>query len=119
MIAHPTRNTTLRAHRVAWENRFGPIPAGLYVCHRCDVRLCVNPEHLFLGTHADNMADMARKGRRKGIARGADNGRARLTLEQVSQIRGSTLGKIRLSRVYGVSPAQIQRIRARKQWIAS
>ena len=49
------------AHRAAWMARHGPIPKGLYVCHRCDVRTCINPDHLFLGTQKDNMIDRAIK----------------------------------------------------------
>jgi len=62
----------VQAHRVAWELANGPIPAGMEVCHKCDRPPCCDPEHLFIGTHTDNMADMAAKGR-------AHNGCARKT----------------------------------------
>lgn len=53
----------VEVHRIVWELTNGAIPAGMEVCHRCDVPACVRVDHLFLGTHADNMGDMARKGR--------------------------------------------------------
>lgn len=81
---------TVGAHRIAWEAAHGPIPPGLHVLHKCDHPSCCNPGHLFLGTHADNMADRSRKGRTNRESRNAGslNGYSRLTEETVRWARG-------------------------------
>lgn len=61
------RGAVWLAHRLVWTLRMGDIPAGMCVLHRCDNPCCININHLWLGTHSDNMADMANKGRRKGV----------------------------------------------------
>ena len=85
-ITHGRRR--IGSHRLAYELQVGPIPSGLWVLHRCDVRLCVRPDHLFVGTHTDNMRDCVSKGRhRHQEYRGESNPEAKLTWAQVERIR--------------------------------
>jgi hypothetical protein len=100
-------------HRVAYEFHRGPIPAGLFVCHRCDVPICVNPDHLFLGTNADNVADKVRKERQ---VRGVKSSKAKLSPEQVLEIRASIAGARALGRQYGITHTTVGQIRQHKSW---
>lgn len=75
-----------RAHRVGYELFIGVIPDGLFACHKCDNPSCVNPWHMFLGTYSDNTQDMLKKNRHNP-QRGEDNFHAKLTKEQVREIR--------------------------------
>jgi len=105
------------AHRLAWKLFRGEIAPGLAVCHRCDVRACVNPEHLFLGTHAENMKDMKEKGR---SPHGDEHSRSKLTAKNVSRIKAMLAeGHMRVSeiaRAFGVTHATIDCIAKGKTW---
>jgi hypothetical protein len=80
------RRKSFYAHRLSWQEKNGPIPKGMYVLHRCDIRPCINPDHLFIGTHLDNIADMKAKRRGRG-ARGETNPHSRLTEKDIVEIR--------------------------------
>ncbi len=73
-------------HRLAWTLKHGPIPAGMMICHRCDERRCCNPDHLFLGTRGDNMADLKTKRAARGEARASDIGTIRIIYRGVELV---------------------------------
>lgn len=108
-------NDRLKAHRYSYSLHIGPIPAGSYICHRCDVPSCVNPSHLFAGTQQDNVSDCVKKGRRVA-ARGERNSHAKLTERQVREIRQSTGTTTAVGKQYGVSAVMVSYIRNRKSW---
>lgn len=106
----------LTASRASWLIHRGEIPAGMYVCHRCDVRSCVNPDHLFLATNNENMQDMVAKGRQ---AQGERSGRHKLTAEHVTQARADhSAGQSgsALARKLGVSTSVMSRILRGLAW---
>lgn len=118
-FAYPGRSPQ-KAHRVAYELESGPIPDGLGVLHKCDNPPCCNPRHLFLGTNADNMADMVLKGRQRSPGyRGEGHHQARLCEADVLAIReraaqgetGKTIGPD-----YGICPEHANRIIRRESW---
>jgi len=104
-----------RAHRLSWEFRNGKIPNDLLVCHHCDNPSCVNPDHLFVGTIADNMADKKKKGR-EAPQKGEQNHNSRLSSEQVAAILSSDQSQRKLASIYGVGKTAIANIKARRRW---
>jgi hypothetical protein len=97
---------TYLAHRLAWELTFGPIPENMCVCHKCDNRICCNPNHLFLGSKNDNIVDMIKKGRGRKLAK--------FTYEESKQIlseyKTGNFTCTYLAKKYGVSRQIISNI---------
>jgi hypothetical protein len=105
------RGKIIKAHRVSWIIHNGAIPQGMFVLHKCDVRHCSNPDHLFLGTHTDNIRDMASK-HRTGV-------KCKLTLDQVYEIKnllGLEIPMTKIAKRYGVSNVAILNIKQGKTW---
>lgn len=101
-------------HRLAFETAYGPVPPGMCVCHRCDNRACVNPDHLFLGSNAENMADMRAKRRQAGWSKKSSR---KLTPEQVNEIRAVGRGNLNeLAERFGVSTQTVWAIQAGRKW---
>lgn len=105
------------AHRFAWELTRGTIPAGICVLHHCDNKLCVNPEHLFLGSAKDNTLDMIAKGRHPIMGKvGEAHVNARLTEREVLEIRRSSLPRRILAKLYSVCPDYINQLKRGRKW---
>ena len=120
-----------RTHRVSWELANGTIPHGMCVLHSCDVRSCVNPEHLFLGTNTDNVADMVSKGRQaigdshgarvhpECLARGSRHGTAKLRQYEIPVIRillSSGISMMDVANNFGVSERAVHLLKHGATW---
>jgi hypothetical protein len=108
-----SNGVTVSAHRYSYEQCVGPIPDGMLVCHRCDNRLCVRPDHLFLGTHEENTRDAMKKGR---LAKGERAGSAKLTAEIVRAIFLAAGTQDDIAARFGVSQGHVWRIKHRRAW---
>lgn len=106
---------SIKAHRLSWLTYCGPIPGDAQVLHRCDVRSCVNPDHLFLGDNDANVADRVAKGR---SARnwGRKSPTAKLTEEQAAAILRDPRTHAEIAADYGISTGPVQAIKAGKGW---
>lgn len=104
-----------RGNRFSWMAYNGKIPSGKLVLHRCDNPICVNPDHLFLGTPRENNDDRDRKGRQRS-PRGSRNANSRLTMENVLEIRNSTMSAYQLAKKFNVTPRSIYLVMKRQSW---
>jgi hypothetical protein len=103
------------AHRVSYEQFIGAIPNGLLVCHHCDVRSCVNPDHLYVGTIADNMDDAVRRGWKK-VLPGEKHQAAKLTEEAAREIKAKLTSIAEAAAKFGVSETTVKHIRYGITW---
>ena len=103
------------AHRFMWEYKFGEIPEGKIICHKCDNRKCVNPEHLFLGTTQDNVDDKMRKGRFVASV-GEKSGLSKLTSEQIIAIKNDVRAQQAIAKDFGITQSNVSLIKQNKSW---
>jgi len=112
------QGTSVNAARVAWQLTYGEIPPSLEVCHHCDDMMCLNPKHLFLGTHKNNMNDMLAKGRERHL-KGEALPHSKLNEVAVKDIRqraNKGVSVKELARQYNVSTSTIRDVVRRKSW---
>lgn len=110
-------NGPTTAHRYSYELHKGPVPDGYFVCHRCDVRSCVNPDHLFAGTPKDNVHDMMRKGRDvRAPLKGSKNPAAKLSESDVLGVMKSDKRSGLIAAELGVCTQTITDIRGGRKW---
>lgn len=112
------QGTSVNAARVAYLLEVGEIPEGMEVCHHCDNMMCLNPKHLFLGTHKENMNDMLAKGRERYL-RGEELPNTKLTAEKVREIRKQAsegVPRKELAKRYNVDVSTIHEVVNRKTW---
>lgn len=112
------KTRSMPAHRAAWRMFCGEIPEGLEVCHSCDMPCCVNPDHLWLGTHSENMADCVRKGRFVYVtpARGSSAANAKLTEGQVREIKTRQLTRNEYADKFDIAPEYVNNIQSGRVW---
>lgn len=104
---------SVAAHRLVWELRNGSIPDALMICHKCDNRACINPDHMFLGAHADNMADMVAKDRQ---AKGVNHGNSKLNESVVKSIRSDQRSHKDIAAEFGVSRSLVGQVKSDSVW---
>ena len=111
-------NRAVGTHRAAYEAFVGTIPDGMCVLHRCDIRACINPDHLWLGTKGDNNTDRKLKGR-NDCRQGTNNPQAKLTQKQVTAIKMLTelhIAQHRIAKLFGVSQQHVSAISRGLYW---
>ena len=114
-IWHLPSASKIYTHRAMWEIVFNLIPDGLCVLHSCDNPPCCNPAHLFLGTKADNMADMIAKGRDRKL-KGEEAPNSKLTWDQVRAIRADNRSSRKIGSEYGIDYSNVSRIKRGESW---
>jgi hypothetical protein len=107
------RGSNLSAHRVSYEQKFGPIPKDKFALHTCDIKCCVNPDHIFLGTQKENMEDKVYKNRQ---AKGEKHGMHKLTEPQAVEIKSSIKMPMDLAKEFNCSVTTIRQIKSGLYW---